>query len=344
MFCNECGRSVAEGSKFCLNCGSPLRVATQQTVQVAAPVQQPPPQAVQQAWSPPNEEKKKGGGFWSSGAGITLVVILGLALIAGVTFGIIFLVKGDSNNSVDAATVKVWDEYESIADNDSTNFATIKLDSASLTKAQEDLKKSQDKVTALEKTLKEIGGTTARRQGTKNTNTRDIKADQMAATLAAYNAYVTKMNELFKTLVGANLLDPNVVNTINGILADLQDLSAKVKTVSNDFLANNTKVVTGTFNPAILATPKTIATVVQNNVNASQAAEQQRLAAEKAAADQAAANAEAEAARREAERVAAEQATQQGPRCPNCGASDPSVWMEMRGSYYCYNCGYRQEK
>jgi multidrug efflux pump subunit AcrA (membrane-fusion protein) len=166
----------------------------------------------------------------------------------------------------------------------------------------------------------------------------------MAATLAAYNAYVTKMNELFKTLVGANLLDPNVVNTINNILAELQTLSAKVKTSSNDFLANNTKVVTGTFNPTILATPKTIATEVQNNVNAAQTAEQQRLAGEKAAADQAAAAAAAEAARREAERVAAEQASQQGPHCPVCGASDPAVWVEMRGSYKCYNCGYRQEK
>lgn len=330
MFCAKCGSSNAEGSKFCKECG--------QTFPAAAAVPAVPA---------PNEQesnKKKGGGFLTSGAGIALVVILGLILIAGVTFGIIFLVKGDSNNTVDAETVKVWDEYDSIATNDSTNFSTIKLDSASLTKAQEDLKKSQEKVVALEKTLKETGGTTARRQGATNTNTRDIKADQMAATLAAYNAYVTKMNELFKTLVGANLLDPNVVNTLNNILAELQTLSTKVKTASNDFLANNTKVVTGTFNPTILATPKTIATEVQNNVNAAQTAEQQRLANEKAAADQAAAATEAEAARREAERVAAEQASQQGQHCPVCGASDPAVWVEMRGSYKCYNCGYRQEK
>jgi uncharacterized membrane protein YvbJ len=75
MFCNECGKSVIEGSKFCLNCGSPLPTAVQQTVQVATPVQQLLPQAVQQ--SPPNEEdKKKGGGFLASGAGISLIVIL----------------------------------------------------------------------------------------------------------------------------------------------------------------------------------------------------------------------------------------------------------------------------
>jgi len=327
MFCTQCGSSNAEGSKFCKECG--------QTFPAAAAVPAVPA---------PNEQesnKKKGGGFLTSGAGIALVVILGLILIAGVTFGIIFLVKGDSNNTVDAETVKVWDKYDSIATNDSTNFTTIKLDSASLTKAQEDLKKSQEKVVALEKTLKETGGTTARRQGATNTNTRDIKADQMAATLAAYNAYVTKMNELFKTLVGANLLDPNVVNTLNNILAELQTLSTKVKTASNDFLANNTKVVTGTFNPTILATPKTIATEVQNNVNAAQTAEQQRLANEKAAADQTAAAAAQQAAQ---QKQAAEKQQPQGPHCPKCGASDPAVWVEMRGSYKCYNCGYRQEK
>ena len=317
MFCQECGSEYTNGSKFCQNCGKSF--VTQQ-----APIQQTP---------------KENKGFWSSGAGIALVVILGVAVIAGVTLGIIFLVKGDSNNTVDAETIKVWNEYESIATDDSTNFTTIKLDSASLTKAQEDLKKSQEKVVALEKTLKNTGGTTERRQGVSN-NTRDVKADQMAATLAAYNAYITKMNELFKTLVGANLLDPNVVNTINNILADLQTLSAKVKITSNDFLANNTRVVTGTFNPPILATPKTIAAEVQNSVNATQAAEQQRLAAEKAAADQAAAAAAAEA-ERQRQAAAAEQASQ-GPRCPNCGATDPAVWMDTRGGHWCLNCGYRE--
>ena len=255
----------------------------------------------------------------ASGAGVALIVILGLMLVVGVTFGIIFLVKGNSNNTADAETVKAWNEYDSIATSDSTNFTTIKLDSASLTKAQEDLKKSQEKVVALEKTLKETGGTATRRQGAKNTNTRDIKADQMAATLAAYNAYVTKMNELYTTLVGANLLDPNVVNTFNNILAELQTLSTKVKTASNDFLANNTKVVTGTFNPTILTTPKTIATEVQKNVTAAQTAEQQRLAGDKAAADQAAAAAAAEAARQKA---AADQQTQANLfMCPNCNGT-----------------------
>ena len=285
VFCNECGSQVAEGSKFCLKCGSSLPTAVQQTVRVATPVQPPPSQPVKQ--SPTNEEvKKKGGGFLASGAGVALIVILGLMLVTGVTFGIIFLVKGGSNNTADAATVKVWDEYKSIAESDSSDFATINLDQAGLIKSQEDLKKSQERLAALKKTLENTGGTEARRQGTgKSTSPRDIKADQMAAALVAYNTYLTKLYELFATLKIANLLDPSIVNTINAELQGLQTLSAKVKTLSNDFLANNTGVVAATFDPAILATPKALATEVQKNVTAAQTAEQQRLAAEKAAAD-----------------------------------------------------------
>ena len=307
MFCHECGASVTEGSKFCLSCGSKLPTPNAVVQQPSPPVVMTPP--VQQE----DNRKKKVGSFWHSGAAIALIVILGIAVIAGVTFGIIFLVKGSSNNTADAETVRVWDEYDTLVADDSANFTTIKLDSASLTKAQEDLKNSQEKVVTLERTLKNAGGTKVRRQGAKNgASVRDIKADQMAAALAAYSSYVTKMNQLFTTLVGANLLDPNVVNTLNNILAELQTLSAKVKTASNDFLANNTKVVTGTFNPPILASPKTIATEVQNGVTAAQTAEQQRLAGDKAAADQAAANA------------AAQQKQQQQANsfmCPNCNGT-----------------------
>ncbi|MHB8896128.1 MAG: zinc-ribbon domain-containing protein [Candidatus Geothermincolia bacterium] len=272
VFCNECGKSVSEGSKFCLNCGSPLP-----TVPLAAFT---PPNAAPQQPDVQQPHRKGGGAFFSSPAGIALVVIIGVAVLAGIAFGIVYAVKGSSNSAVDAETARVWDEYESIANADSADLAKISMDQTALAKTQEDLKKTQEKVAALEMVLKNTGGTTARRQGKKSTSTRDIKADQMAAALAAYNTYVTRMNELFKTLAGANLADPNVVNTLNKILAELQNLSAQVKSLSNKFLADNTQVTAKTFNPPVLATPKAIAAEVQKNVTASQAAEQQQQESE----------------------------------------------------------------
>ena len=343
VFCNECGSQVAEGSKFCLGCGTRLP-----TVQTATPPRAnaaPPPTPSAALPAPDAEQHKKKGGaaFFSSPVGIALVVILAIAVIGGLTVGIIFLVKGGSNNTADAETLRVWDEYKSIAESDSSDFATINLDQAGLIKSQEDLKKSQERLAALKKTLENTGGTTARQQGTgKSTNARDIKADQMAAALDAYTTYLTKLYELFATLKIANLLDPSIVNTINAELQGLQTLSAKVKTLSNDFLANNTKVAAGTFDPAILATPKALAAEVQKNVTSAQTAEQQRLAAEKAAADQQAAAAAAAAAAAQPQQQQQQQQQQRTTMasCPQCGASDPSVWMQTRSGYHCLNCGY----
>jgi len=353
MFCNECGKSIPEGSKFCLDCGSPLPVATQQAVHVAAPVKQPPPQAAQQP--PPDEEEKekKAGGFWVSGAGIALIAILGFAVIAGATLGIIFLVKGNSNGEVDAATMSVWDEYQSVLADDSTSLAQVNMDPTALTKTREDLDKTQKRVEALEKVLQKTGGTAALRNpgrvannnptatktpnnnptdtkaptsnptdnptddglvpdstengfnpsDTKNptdnptgtttqtgaNNTQDTKAIEMAAALESYKKYIEKMNELYGVLVSGNMLDPVNVNLVNAILKDLQALANDVKTTAGDFLQNNTKVITKTFNPPVLSLPKTIATTVEKDIQVKQEAERQRVAAEQAAAAAAAA-------------------------------------------------------
>lgn len=323
MICDKCGTPVADGSKFCSNCGWVL------------PAEVPVP-----AYTPagePEEKKKKGGGFLSSPAGIALVVILAIAVIAGITFGIIFLVKGNANNTVDAETVKVWDEYESILEEDSESVPQITMDQNALTQTQADLKKTQDRVAALEKVLKETGGTNTRKTGTgRANNTRDIKADQMAAALAAYNAYVQKMNELFGTLIGANLLDQNIVNKLNQILAELQKLGASVKVLSNKFLADNTKVVTIKIDPPILKMAEVASPKIQENVTAAQNAEKARLDAEKAAADQAAAAAAAEAERQrqeqEANRVTGrwERVARTSNPCgdPSCDICYESVWVE----------------
>jgi hypothetical protein len=338
MFCAKCGASNPDGTKFCSDCGAALMAA--------APVQ-----TVQQD----EEKKKKAGGFWTSGAGIALVAILGVAVLAGITFGIILLVKGGANKEVDAATMQVWDEYESVLADDSTSLAQVNMDPNALTKTREDLDKTQKRVEALEKVLQRTGGTEARKQNVSNArriansntgqtvstgnsattvatgNNRDQKADQMAAALEAYKKYLEKMNELYGVLTNGNLLDPTIVNLVNAILKDLQTLSADVKTTSGAFLANNKKVATTKFDPPVLSLPKTIATNVEKDIQVKQEAEKQRLEAERVAAEQAAQQAAAQAeAQRQAElqrqREAAAAEQQQptdtydcgDPNCPIC--------------------------
>jgi transposase-like protein len=313
MYCSNCGKSNPDGSKFCLGCGAP-------TGSSPAPVE-------------PERKKKAGAGFWTSGAGIALVVILGIAVIAGVTFGIIFLVRSGPDNEVDASTVKVWDEYESLLEENSQNVPQITMDQTALKKSQEDLKKAQDKVAALQRVLKETGGTKQRKLSVgrnSTTSTRDIKADQMAAALASYNLYIQKMNELFTTLAGANLLDPNVVNKLNQILTDLQKLGVDVIALSNKFLANNPKVVTTKIDPPIIKYASTAATDLQKSATEAQAAEQQRLATEKAAADKVAADAAAQQA-------AQQQQASEMVACPACGGT--GIRQGSDSSWTCTFCG-----
>jgi len=283
------------------------------------PAASPPPSATPLSPNEPQPQKKGGGAFFSSPAGIALVVILGLALVAGITLGIVFLVKGGANHEVDAATVKVWDDYESMLENNSDDIPKITTDQASLAKTQEELKQSQEKLAALQKSLEKNAGTEARRSGgSTSRNTRDVKADELAASLKAYVKYLEKLNELVTALTGANLLDANTVNNINRILADLSDLGADVKVTANKFLADNSKIVTVKIDPPVLKLPKTAAVEIQASVTAAQNAEKQRLEAEKAAADAAAAAAEAERQRQAA--AAAEQQQQQAHYvdCPAC--------------------------
>jgi len=258
-------------------------------------------------------------------------VILGLALIAGVTLGIIFLVKGSPGGEVDAATMNVWDEYESVLAEDSTGLAQVNIDPNALVKSREDLQKTQKRIEALEKALKETGGTEARKQNNGNTrrvttiNIQDKKADELAAALEAYKTYIKKLDELYGVLILGNLLDPITVNLVNAILKDLQTLANDVKTTAGDFLKNNNKVATTKFAPAVLALPNTIATNVQNTIQARQEAEKQKIAAEQ----QAATAAEAELQRQQAAAAEAQRqkdaaaAAQQSEyvTCPACGGS-----------------------
>ena len=326
MFCKECGKSVAEGSKFCLNCGNPLS---------AAPIVASTPAPVAPSPSPSDKqesEKKRGAAaFFSSAPGIALIVVISALLIAGIVVGAVFLAGSGSDSAVDAATVKVWDEYEEILKDDSADFATINMDPNALAKTREDLEKTQAKVEALEKTLKATGGTSERQRGTNTgrANVRDQKADQLAAAIEAYGKYIEKMNEFYGVVVTGNLLDPMIVNLLNAILKDLQTMSAEVKTLANDFLKGNDQVTATTFNFSILDRPAEMATEVEKSIQAKQEAERQRLEAEGVAAEQAAAAAEAER-QRQAAATANQMVT-----CPNCGGAGTVEGGDGR-----YTCGF----
>lgn len=311
MFCENCGNQLPDDSKFCKECGS----ATNKAQAAAA---QPPPQ---------QEQEKKKGGFFTSPGGIVLIVILAVLVAGGIATGVVLIVMNSANNSVDAATVKVWDEYESLLAADSEGITTISMDAAALAKTQADLKKTQERVVALEKIVKETGGTPKRRSGVKTKNVRDQKADEMEAAIGAYTKFVQKMIELVTTLNGGNLLDPNVVATLNRILTELQTLSASVTKLNNAFLTNNGKVTTtvAAFKPSILKTPVSFSQQIQKDVTNAQAAEQQRLAAEKAAADQAAAAAAAQAEQQRQEAAAAQrQQEQQQQETTTSDCGDPN--------------------
>lgn len=329
MFCRECGAQIIDGSKFCENCGAAQAPPRQQAQ--APPQQQVPPQ--QQQPGQVAAQQAGGKGFFSSPGGIALVVVLALLVAAGITVGLVFILKGSSGNAVDAETVRVWDSYEQLLEEDGEAVPKITTDQATLDKSRAELESSQEKLAELRKALANAG-TDSRRNGSSTTAKRDVKADQLAASLKAYKAYIAKVNELIAALTGANLLDPNTVNNINRILAELEDMGADVKVTANRFLADNGQVVTVKVDPPILKLAAASTPEIQASVNAAQSAEQQRLAAEKAAADAAAAEAAAEAERRRQEEEAARN---QMVTCPNCGGDGIAEGGD--GWYQCAMCG-----
>lgn len=316
MFCDKCGTSVSEGSKFCLNCGNPLSVATVVVSPYPPVVSSPFPSDKRES------EKKKGAtAFFSSAPGIALIVVISALLIAGIVVGAVFLTRSGSDSEVDAATLKVWDEYEEILKDDSADFATINMDPNALAKTREDLEKAEKRVEALGKTLKTTGGTS-----TGQASIRDQKADQLAAAIEAYRKYIEKMNEFYGVVVTGNMLDPVIVDLLNAILKDLQTMAAEVKTFANDFLKGNNQVTATTFNFPILDRPAEMATEVEKSIQAKQEAERQRLEAERVAAEQAAAAAEAERLRQEQTQLVT---------CPNCGGVGTVEGGDGR-----YTCGF----
>lgn len=245
MFCKNCGSEVAEGLKFCQSCGSP---ASSAPAQAQAPALPPP--------LPEQRPEKGGSGFLRSPAGIALVVILAVAVIGGITIGLVFAFKGGSTNETELA--KVWEEYETIVDEADREQADIDLTSAALAKSQEELKKTQKKVDALEKVL------AATKVPTDSVWKQ--KYNELAGTIDYYDRYVRKLEELYVTLnaaVVANTMTAQL-GSIESALNELVSLASKAKDLAEAFLENNKAVATGkTFDPAIFDQPTAIATEVE---------------------------------------------------------------------------------
>ena len=238
MFCNKCGMSVTEGSKFCLSCGFPLP-----TVPLSA---SPPPGA-------PQARKKEGSTFFSSPAGIAVIAIISAVIIAGIVIGAIFATRAGTGSTSEDEITKVWNEYENIVGEADKDIGTIDLTSTALAKSREDLKKTREKVEALESVLKATKVPT--------NNIWKERYGQLAGTLRYYDRYITKLDDLYLTLAEGAL--NTQLKAVETKLNELKTLAAEVKTLANKFLENNNAVATRDFDPAILKEPTAIATELE---------------------------------------------------------------------------------
>ncbi len=264
-----------------------------------------------------------------------LVVLLGLAVVAGVTVGIVFLVKGGSGDRADAATMKAWEEYEGLLEEDGEVLARIDMQNTDqLFTAQKELDKARERVVVLQKTMEKTAGSEERIRGRGTPTRRDMLADAMAEALQAYGAYLAKVSEFLDRLTWAvannQLIAPGVVDELNGLLADMQELAGEAKDAAMAFIKDNELLAGARLNQAPLGFAGAIAAKVEAKIKEAQAAEAARLEAERAAA-------EAEAARLEAERAAAERARNEYVTCPHCGGDGVSEGGD--GWYQCPFCG-----
>lgn len=96
VFCNECGTQIAEESKFCLSCGSPVQ-------KVSPPTVPPVPNVPIPTVPTPNEPKR---GFFATAPGVALVVMIAVLLIAGIVTGSVLLLRDNKKETVETTQPK----------------------------------------------------------------------------------------------------------------------------------------------------------------------------------------------------------------------------------------------
>jgi hypothetical protein len=210
MYCRECGKDIPADSKFCLDCGTPTGASFGGTEQI-----------------PGKEWKKSKGRILTSPVAIILMVTLGLVVVTGITFGIILLVQGGNNNTIDKRIMESWDGFQKIADYDKENFGTIDLSPATVAKTQADLQEIESQTKELEKDLAAFDPTN---------EISHVKYAQMAAVLGYYSQYTKKTDELYKTIIAGPMTEPQVIARINDLLKEMYGLANKVKASAVRFL------------------------------------------------------------------------------------------------------------
>jgi prefoldin subunit 5 len=199
----------------------------------------------------PNPPESKGS-FFSSPAGISLIVLLSVLLVAGIVTGVLLAVRSGSDEDFGDELARVWAEYEDLVEEADRELVQISFDAASLDRQKEGLEKARLKVEALEQVLKNLEPPDDRWR---------VKYDQLAGALNYYNRYLEKLSELYVTIAAGAL--KSEVDVVQSILSELEKLAVKVKGLADDFLAGNTAVTSTGFNPEVLDLPKEITAEVE---------------------------------------------------------------------------------
>lgn len=243
MFCEKCGSPVSEGSGFCPNCGASLAKAQPPASSYA------PPAAPQPT---PDRKRTGGGSFFSSPAGIVLIVLLGILIAGGAVTGIIFGVRGCSGTNYEEELANAWDEYEEIVDEADEEIGTIDLNSAklesALEKSQDEIEKIQKKVEALEDLIKKLNPPDDKWKQ---------KNDQFAGSVKYYKRYLEKLDELYATVLSGNV--EAQVTKLENIFVDMIEAAEKSIEFAEGFLDDNTAVTGAVFDPKIFDIPQEIA-------------------------------------------------------------------------------------
>ena len=211
MFCWKCGESIADGSEFCWKCGTAQQAGSSGK---ASPAER--------------KSNKKGGRLVpSTPAGKALLIIVVIAVVAGVTLGALYLFTSGGNESIDTPILRVWKQLEGVVEYDDANLAVTDLSPAALAEAQEELREVDSRIKQLEKDL-------AVHNPTNETSMEAYR--KLAATLGFYGQYTAKTLEICDTVAAGQLLDPDVISRLNIMLEEMQAAASKAKKSGDDFV------------------------------------------------------------------------------------------------------------
>lgn len=229
MICSRCGKESEEGQRFCPYCGNTLATAGQPAT--GAP-----------------EATSNGKRFLKTPGGIILVVFLALIVAAGITVGLILLLKGDGENSGERLA-RAWDEYLAISDDADEEQKGFELTEKRLGELMDRLKKTRERSKALKE---EIDGIEV--SGEKWTG----KKERLYTSVKGYSSYVNELNTVYTLLnngVAAGNL-PDKLASVERKLIKLDEYAEEIRDAAESFLENNEEVgLNDEFRPSLFTIP-----------------------------------------------------------------------------------------